>query len=368
MALVAMEQMLSRASNPPPMCIQLMGDRARGDDAAALLLGEHIAAEKLKILRACQPLELDDTVTGQYVRCDSTLATWGPISNKESTTETFPAAVLHVHTPRWDGVPFVLKAGKALTDRKAEVRIQFHRVPGAVSALKECAANELVVRLQPEQTIYWKVINKVPGLKFQVQQMRMDLLYSNKFSDSSSPMPEAYERLLLGSSPPTTTLRLSTGARGELAHLHADPQRARRQEGQTAAIRIRFGRPAAADAAQKYGMSKFGGGITTYVERQPKKVERGEDHCCNTTSNSASAASALALAAASSLRPLSRRVRPPLERPAASASRGAPPVGDVGRPLRVGAHRRSANHPHPTETAPGSADRPRRRPLVPLSV
>ena len=65
--------------------------------------------------------------------------------------------MLHVNNPRWEGVPFVLKAGKALTDRKAEVRIQFHRVPGAVSALKECAANELVVRLQPEQTIYWKV-------------------------------------------------------------------------------------------------------------------------------------------------------------------------------------------------------------------
>jgi glucose-6-phosphate 1-dehydrogenase len=31
--------------------------------------------------------------------------------------------VVHINTPRWDGVPFVLKAGKALTDRKAEVRI-----------------------------------------------------------------------------------------------------------------------------------------------------------------------------------------------------------------------------------------------------
>ena len=75
-------------------------------------------------------------MTGQYVRCgkqpgyleDPT------IENKDSTTETFATAVLHVHTPRWDGVPFVLKAGKALTDRKAEVRIQFQNVPGAVSA------------------------------------------------------------------------------------------------------------------------------------------------------------------------------------------------------------------------------------------
>ena len=72
----------------------------------------------------------------------------------------------------------MLKAGKALNDKKVEVRIQFHRVPGVVSALDHCAANELVVRLQPEETIYWKVQNKVPGLHFEVQQMRMDLLWA----------------------------------------------------------------------------------------------------------------------------------------------------------------------------------------------
>ena len=89
----------------------------------------------------------------------------------------------------------MLKAGKALNDKKAEVRIQFHRVPGVVSALSECAGNELVVRLQPEESIYWKVQNKVPGLHFEVQQMRMDLLYSSKFFQKK--LPEAYERLLL---------------------------------------------------------------------------------------------------------------------------------------------------------------------------
>ena len=37
--------------------------------------------------------------------------------------------------------------------------------------------------------------NKVPGLHFEVQQMRMDLLYSSKFFQKK--LPEAYERLLL---------------------------------------------------------------------------------------------------------------------------------------------------------------------------
>ena len=68
------------------------------------------------------------------------------IQDKGTCTETFAAAVLHVHNPRWDGVPFVLKAGKGLNDSKVELRVQFHSVPGVVDDLEHCVANELVVR------------------------------------------------------------------------------------------------------------------------------------------------------------------------------------------------------------------------------
>ena len=62
---------------------------------------QHIMAEKLKVLQACQPITREDIVVGQYVRCgkhpgyleDST------IENKESTTETFATAVIHVNYP-----------------------------------------------------------------------------------------------------------------------------------------------------------------------------------------------------------------------------------------------------------------------------
>ena len=82
------------------------------------------------MLKACAPLALEDLVVGQYVRSGSQPGYLEDpsIPDKESTTETFAAAVLHVHNPRWDGVPFVLKAGKALTESKVELRIQFHSV------------------------------------------------------------------------------------------------------------------------------------------------------------------------------------------------------------------------------------------------
>ena len=50
--------------------------------------------------------------------------------------------------------------------------MQFYRVPGVLAQLEQCVGNELVVVVQPDECIYWKVQNKVPGLKFEVEQVR----------------------------------------------------------------------------------------------------------------------------------------------------------------------------------------------------
>ena len=108
---------------------------------------EHIRAEKLKVLQAVRPLVRDNLAVGQYSGTDSKLGYLDdpslqnkvhsphvtsphpaprrtpspfapsrphpplpPCPEQDSCTETFAAAVLHVHNPRWDGVPFVLKA------------------------------------------------------------------------------------------------------------------------------------------------------------------------------------------------------------------------------------------------------------------
>ena len=77
-----------------------------------------------------------------------------------------------------------------------ELRIQFHGVPGAVATLRSCEANELVVRVQPEEAIYWKVQSKVPGLRSdQVEQVRMDLLYSRLARKLERKLPQAYAAL-----------------------------------------------------------------------------------------------------------------------------------------------------------------------------
>ena len=84
---------------------------------------DDIRDEKVKVLRCIPPITLEETVLGQYVAADGKP---GYLDDEgvpaDSNCPTYATCVLHVNNPRWAGVPFVMKAGKALSERKAEVR------------------------------------------------------------------------------------------------------------------------------------------------------------------------------------------------------------------------------------------------------
>eukprot|EP00302_Diacronema_sp_CCMP2436_P004244 CAMPEP_0179852214 /NCGR_PEP_ID=MMETSP0982-20121206/8675_1 /TAXON_ID=483367 /ORGANISM="non described non described, Strain CCMP 2436" /LENGTH=643 /DNA_ID=CAMNT_0021737807 /DNA_START=27 /DNA_END=1958 /DNA_ORIENTATION=- len=219
------------------------------------LSASHILQEKIKVLSSIRPLSRNDLVVGQY----SGYLDEDSITNKNSRTETFAVAVLHINNPRWAGVPFVLKAGKALNENRAEVRIRFKHVPGAIPELAGCPENELIIRVQPNEGIYWKIQNKVPGLHFQVAPMRMDLTYQSKYAKEE--LPEAYERLILhvlhadkSHFVHAEELKLSWHIFSSVLHeLEASP------DARPAPYMRGTRGPAAADElAQRYGMKKFG--------------------------------------------------------------------------------------------------------------
>jgi glucose-6-phosphate 1-dehydrogenase len=79
------------------------------------------------VLRAVQPIRDEDVVLGQYEGYKD-----DPTVPKDSVTPTFASIILHINNERWDGVPFIMKAGKALDSRKAEIRVQFKDVPGDI--------------------------------------------------------------------------------------------------------------------------------------------------------------------------------------------------------------------------------------------
>ncbi|KAK9758814.1 Glucose-6-phosphate dehydrogenase, C-terminal domain [Popillia japonica] len=166
----------------------------------ASVLPDDIRNEKVKVLRSIKPLELEDVVLGQYVANPDGEgeAQLGYLDDKTvpdgSVTPTYALGVLRIKNERWDGVPFILKCGKALNERKAEVRIQFKDVSGDIFEGKP-KRNELVIKVQPGEALYVKLMVKTPGMAFDMEETELDLTYSNRYSNIK--LPDAYERLIL---------------------------------------------------------------------------------------------------------------------------------------------------------------------------
>uniref|UniRef100_A0A0C9RLX4 Glucose-6-phosphate 1-dehydrogenase n=2 Tax=Spermatophyta TaxID=58024 RepID=A0A0C9RLX4_9CONI len=165
---------------------------------------EDIRNEKVKVLRSMRPLQLENVIIGQYKSHVKGGVTYPGYTDdktvpKNSLTPTFAAAALFIDNARWDGVPFLMKAGKALHNRRAEIRVQFRHVPGNLYKRNfgtdlDRATNELVIRVQPDEAIYLKINNKIPGLGMRLDRSNLNLHYAARYSRE---IPDAYERLLL---------------------------------------------------------------------------------------------------------------------------------------------------------------------------
>jgi glucose-6-phosphate 1-dehydrogenase len=116
----------------------------------------------------------------------------------DSSTETYMAMRLTLENWRWAGVPIYLRTGKRLPKRTTEIAIQFRRPPAALYEAQNIhgdqGANQLILRIQPDEGASLFFQAKVPGSRRRLQEVHMDFGYSGTFA---APPPEAYERLLL---------------------------------------------------------------------------------------------------------------------------------------------------------------------------
>ena len=69
----------------------------------------------------------------------------------------------------------------ALNERKAEVRVQFRDVAGDIFPAGEVKRNELVIRVQPNEAVYLKMMAKTPGMKIACEETELDLTYQNRY-------------------------------------------------------------------------------------------------------------------------------------------------------------------------------------------
>ena len=162
-----------------------------------------IRDEKVKVLRALRPVADGDVVTGKYIEGavqGDAVKSYESDLGKASDTETFVAIKAYVDNWRWQGVPFFLRTGKRLPERRSEIVIQFKPVPHNVFRDRggKLEANTLIIRLQPEEYVRLLVMAKEPGLDrggVTLREVPLDLSLTAAFAGSRRRI--AYERLLL---------------------------------------------------------------------------------------------------------------------------------------------------------------------------
>jgi glucose-6-phosphate 1-dehydrogenase len=153
------------------------------------LSAEMIRDEKIKVLEALAPISKEkiaaSVVKGQYVG-------YLKETGGESGTETFVALKTYVNLPRWMGVPFYLRTGKKLSKKITEISIHF-REP-VRNLFKGYIANVLTFRIQPDESVFLHINNKIPGFGVKLDWAKLVFSYSRAFHEE---IPSAYERLLL---------------------------------------------------------------------------------------------------------------------------------------------------------------------------
>jgi glucose-6-phosphate 1-dehydrogenase len=95
---------------------------------------------------------------------------------------------------RWNGIPFYLRSGKRMSDRKIEVSIHFKPIPHSMfTSIMEgpIDPNVLVFRIQPDEGISLNFQTKEPGSKICLKPVLMDFSYQKEV------LLDAYEWVLL---------------------------------------------------------------------------------------------------------------------------------------------------------------------------
>ncbi len=152
---------------------------------------ETLTDEKLKVFQSMLPLESEHVVRGQYEGYRDEEGV-----DQNSDTETFLAARAFIDNWRWAGVPFFLRTGKRMAERRSTVTLAFRDPPRKMFEdieVGDFGRDHLTLELGPEEGISMTFLAKVPGPTIKFGRAEMDFRYEGSFG---SELIEAYERLI----------------------------------------------------------------------------------------------------------------------------------------------------------------------------
>ncbi|MEM8925686.1 MAG: glucose-6-phosphate dehydrogenase [Actinomycetota bacterium] len=147
--------------------------------------------EKVKVLRAVRPLDPDNVVRGQVegYRLEPGVA-------PDSETETFAAMRLEIDSWRWSGVPFYIRAGKAMAATVTEAVVAFKEPPRMLFSEEDHhpEPSRLRFRMKPDDLITLSMQAKSPGHELISQAVDMNVHIPRP--EAEKHLPDAYERLI----------------------------------------------------------------------------------------------------------------------------------------------------------------------------
>ena len=150
----------------------------------ATTINQFVRDEQVKILKTMRPLKAADVVRGQFRGYRKERGV-----DPNSHVETYVASRIYIDSWRWEGVPFLVRAGKALAATTTEVLVTLRRPP--LSGLCPGETNYVRFRLSPDVTIALGSRVKRPGADMVGDQTELKFVHKPDGDEL-----DAYERLL----------------------------------------------------------------------------------------------------------------------------------------------------------------------------
>src|SRR5262249_45352481 len=139
--------------------------------------------EKAKVFDAIKPIDPANVVRGQYEGYRDS-----PGIDPKSDTETLIAVKIEIDNWRWAGVPFFLRSGKCMPERRNVVTLSFRRptvqmFPTEAKQRAQDRGNELVIDCDDPGWIAARFLAKEPGPEMRLSQTEMLFKYETSFHE-----------------------------------------------------------------------------------------------------------------------------------------------------------------------------------------
>ncbi len=155
--------------------------------------------EKLKVIRALEPIAPHHIVRGQYDATDTEQSYREDAGDPKSRTESYIALRCQIANWRWANTPIYMRTGKKLKARASEIAVVFKETPHSIFGEEAGThANVLRIRLQPNEGMTLQVTIKEPGPGgMRLVDVPLDMSFADALGDAAEDVPEAYERLIM---------------------------------------------------------------------------------------------------------------------------------------------------------------------------